>query len=360
MFKFPRYSLSLTHGFCHPTECLQSLPGLSDHISLLTPPNSFSPNLLSSIPEYQPPKSLDPSELEFAFLVHTMLNTYLYWYNEQPAIKIPKNLARPTVLLSKLLDRPPILSLVSIQYHNWVYLSKPGLFHPDNLKNFFSFTGTRDEDYFFSVANYIEFLGTPGLKSVLELPDYYEHPTEFSKSLEKIILCLEQMTKALDILFEKVDPAQFYHGFRKKLRSFGVVEFEGTGCHFENLMGASAVQSPLMKVFDAFIGLNHKSDYMKQTEKFMKTEHRLLLESLRKRDLQDLHKAIHNSNNQSIFNEIIQSLSKFRLKHIQVSQEFVSKQSNTHNPTGTGGSPLTQFLSKIQENTKNCLIPNSK
>lgn len=359
MLKFPRSSLSLTHGFCHPTECLQSLPGLSDHISLLMPCNSFSPNLISRIPEYQIPSTLTPSELEFAYLVHTMLNSYLYWYNEQPITTIPKNLARPTILLSKLLDRPPILSLVSIQYHNWVYISKPGIFHPDNLKNCFSFTGTRDEDYFFSVANYIEYLGAPGLRSILELPDYYEHPTELCKSLKKINYSLEQMTKALDILFEKVDPALFYHGFRKKLRSFGIVEFENADSHFENLMGASAVQSPLMKVFDAFIGLNHKSDYMKQTEKYMKTDHRKILEIIKNRDLTELHKAIHNSNSQSIFNEIIQNLIKFRSKHIQVSQEFVSKQSNTRDPTGTGGSPLTQFLSKIQENTKNLLIPNS-
>lgn len=359
MFNYPRYSLSLSHGFCHPVECLQYLPGLTAHINLLKLGKSFSPGLIQDLPEYQVNNTLTPCELEFAFLVHTMLNSSLYWHSEQPITKIPKNLAKPTILLSQLLKRPPILSLVSIQYHNWVYSSRPGDFHPDNLQNYFKFSDTRDEDYFFSVNNYVEFLGTPGLISILELPDHYEHPTNFKNSLEKIAKSLEKMTKALDIIPLKVDPSCFYNGFRKKLRSFGLVEFEDTNTHYENLMGGSAVQSPLIKVFDSFIGLEHKNEFMKNSEKYMKTQHQEILQIVRNRDRDLLIQNIHKFKCQSAFNEIVQNLIKFRTKHIEISQEYVVKQSSNRDSTGTGGSPLIQFLSRIKENTQSLLLSNN-
>ena len=345
--------ISSTHGFCPAEPCLRHLAGLEKHISYLLDLPLGPLSAITSLPQYKP-VSLSEHETEFAFLVHTSLNSILNSHYQLE--KIPCNLSIPTIELSNFLNRPPMLSLVSIQYHNWSYLSNSQSFHPDNLQNFISFSRSRDEDYFFSVANYIEYLGAPALLEVLSLPALYQSPAQLKASLQKISSSVSKMTSALDLLFHHIDPKKFYFGFRHYLKSFSKIEFEGTGVAFDRLMGPSAVQSPLLKLLDSFIGMNKMTEFLIETEKYMKTEHRQVLEIVRKRDLNQLKMAVLGNSCENEFNEVVGEIVKFRKKHIQVADHFVTRQAADSNAVGTAGSPLQAFLIRSLEKTEKMLL----
>ena len=113
-----RYQISKSHGFCTDKEPLRYLPSLSSHIELAKNLSKLDFNKFHKLPELQNIETLKYEELEFSFLVHTFLISAYYWHSEFPNKIIPKNIAGPMIKLSKVLERPPILGLVSTQYHN--------------------------------------------------------------------------------------------------------------------------------------------------------------------------------------------------------------------------------------------------
>ena len=164
------------------------------------------------------------------------------------------------------------------------------------------------------------------------------------------------MTSALDLLFSHIDPQKFYFGFRHFLKSFAKIEFEGTGVTSDRLMGPSAVQSPLIKLLDSFIGVQKLSEFLIETEKYMKVEHRQVLELVRKRDIQELKNSVLTHSCEEEFNEVVAEIVRFRRRHIEVADIFVTRQSKDSHAVGTAGSPLQAFLTRNLQNTEKLLI----
>jgi indoleamine 2,3-dioxygenase len=349
-----RYQISKTHGFCIDYQPELYLSSLSDHIRILNSFPDFEPNSIFNLPSFQVTSDLTYPQLELAFLVHLMLNSAYYWQSDTPVTTIPKNLSKPTILLSKLLERPPILNLASVQYHNWKKIDQSKPFHPSNLKCIFSFSGTRDESNFYHCANYIEFLGAPALENVLKLS---AATNQIADLLKNVCRSVSDMRKGLDLLINSVDPGVFYHGFRKKLRSFdkGVV-FEGENIEFMSLSGASAVQSPLLRSIDASLGIIHDSEFLETVEKYMKRHHRDLLRVIRLNHSASLRNSVLKYNSTNEWNSVINELYKFRIDHIELTKKFIIKPSGLKENTGTGGSNLEKFLMDIADATKTHLL----
>ena len=104
---------------------------------------------------------------------------------------------------------------------------------------------------------------------------------------------VKEMREGLVMLSNLVDPDIFYNKFRSKIKSFdkGVI-FEGENTEPMFLLGASAVQSPLMKLIDSVIGIQHNSAYLTSTEAYLKKPHRELLKAIRKKPKLDIKELI--------------------------------------------------------------------
>lgn len=351
--KYAKYHLSKTHGFCTEVPGLFTLKGLEPHISILNNMRNFDPSSIHSLPMQQGIESLSYNELELSCLVHTYLNYLYYWHNlDSPNTVIPINLAKPTMQICKLLDRPPMLAMVSSQLYNWDYIDAQKGFHPDNTKVVFSFTGTRDEDYFFTGANYIEYLGAPGINSIMELETAQDNPEELKKHLENIAKCIFSLKSGLDIVKKNVDPDVFYHKIRRGLKGFDKgVTFEGQEPVTMSLMGTTPTQTPLFKMFDAFLGICHNDDYLSQTELYMKKQHRELLNNIRKRDNKKLRENVQKFGLKEDWNKVIIELCEYRKFHTGVAVRNIVKPSGQSLEKGTGGSNIAQYLTRITKNT---------
>ncbi|OMJ83431.1 hypothetical protein SteCoe_15654 [Stentor coeruleus] len=351
--KYAKYHLSKTHGFCTEVPGLFDLKDLKPHISILKDLKNFDPSSISSLPMQQGIESLSYNELELSCLVHTTLNYLYYWHNlDKPNTVIPLNLAQPTMQISKLLDRPPMLTMVSSQLYNWDYIDPNKGFHPDNTKVVFSFTGTRDEDYFFTGANYIEYLGSPGINSIMELETAQNNPEEMKKHLENIAKCIFSLRSGLELVRKNIDPDVFYHKIRRGLKGFdkGVI-FEGQEPVTMMLMGTTPTQTPLFKVFDAFLGICHDDEYLTQTELFMKKQHRELLRDIRNRDVKKMKENVKKFDLKDDWNRIIVELCEYRKIHTGVAVRNIIKPSGQSLEKGTGGSNIVQYLARITKTT---------
>ncbi|OMJ68215.1 hypothetical protein SteCoe_34397 [Stentor coeruleus] len=353
MFRYAKYHITKTHGFCTENPGLGFLKSLEPHIALLKDQKSINPCSIRSLPMQKGIENLNYEELELSCLVHSMINSLYYWNSEIPNTVIPANIAKPTIKISKLLDRPPILTIVSTQFYNWDYIDYSKSFHPDNTKMMFSFSGTRDEDYFFTCANYIEYLGAPAVKSILELEDDIENPKKLRNHLITIGESLYSMKDSIKILRKNCDPEVFYFGFRNKLKGFdkGVI-FEGEEPITMKLMGPSAVQSPLFKLIDAVLGISHNNPYLDFTEKFMKKQHRELINDIRKRDSSKLKEKVKQYDLQKEWNYVISECCEYRKIHTDLAVDYIIKPSNQNDAKGTGGSSLVEFLNNVIMTTK--------
>lgn len=357
MFRYAKYHLSKTHGFCTESPGLGFLKSLEPHITFLKDLKKFNPSSIRLLPMQKNIENLNYEELELSCLVHSMINSIYYWNSESPNTVIPANIAKPTIQISKLLDRPPILTIVSTQFYNWDYIDNSKGFHPDNTKMRFSFSGTRDEDYFFNCANYIEYLGAPAVNSILELENDMENPEELRKHLITIGGSLCSMKDSIKILMKNCDPEVFYFGFRNKLKGFDKgVTFEGEEPITMQLMGPSAVQSPLFKLIDAAFGIAHNNPFLDFTEKFMKKEHRQLINDIRKRDLLKLKGKVKQFGLQNEWNYLISECCEYRKIHTGLAMKYIIKPSGQSEANGTGGSNLVDFLTNVIKSTKSSLM----
>ena len=354
MLKLAKYHISRTHGFCIDYEPVQYLSGLSKHIEVLKNMPNFTPDIVHTLPKFTDFNKLSYSKLEFAFLVHLMLNSAYYWNSNTPCTDIPENLAVPTLKLSKILNRPPIINLASVQYHNWKVIDKKRGFHPDNLECIFSFSGTKDESNFYHCANYIEYLGAPAVLNILRLQQIKSDISGIESVLKNIRESIRNMRGGFELLMSRVDPDIFYNTFRKKLRSFEKgVNFGHEFSIKQPLLGASASQSPLLKLIDAGLGISHNCQYLNSTEMYLKKPHQDLLNHVRNNFDPNLKSTIMESAEAvDEWNAMIMELYNFRKDHIELTKKFILKPSGLKETTGTGGSSLTSFLNNICENTR--------
>lgn len=162
----------------------------------------------------------------------------------------------------------------------WNFTIVPGgsddLTDPDNLSNVISFTGTKDEEWFFMVSVAIEAKGAPMIRLMLDAIDTVQHAKkdgadqvvdylrDFSNRLQDIQHCLERMG-------EKCGPDLFFNRLRpllagsKNMADCGLPSGvfydlgEGHGGMWRQYYGASNGQSSLIQAFDIFLGVEHSA-----------------------------------------------------------------------------------------------------
>lgn len=281
-----------------------------------------------------------------------MLTSHYYWARDVPTTEIPENISIPFIQISKLLKRPPISTLVSLQFYNWRLIDPTGPFIPDNLSSIFTFSGTRDEECFYNCANYVEAAGASAIQGVKGVYLNLSRPDLLSRYLSQIKLSIKSMRKALTTVFSLVDPEVFYFGFRKKLGSFQGVIFQGGSEDPLHLSGPSAAQSPLIKFLDSALGIEHSDKMMLAMTNYLHSDHRKFIECVTLARKGDLRGTMKSNKVSYEWNEVINELVKFRILHYKLIENYVIAHSNV----GTGGSHITEFIDESIVTTKKALI----
>jgi indoleamine 2,3-dioxygenase len=142
---------------------------------------------------------------------------------------------------------------------------------PDNLSIITTFTGTKDEEWFFMVSVAIEAKGADLITLMLNaiyaanLADHQRVTT----LLYQLRDGLQELGEILERMYEKCNPSVFFYQLRpflagsKNMASAGLPQgvFYDLGGHGEwhQYSGGSNAQSSLIQTFDIFLGVEHSA-----------------------------------------------------------------------------------------------------
>lgn len=150
-------------------------------------------------------------------------------------------------------------------------LNYAAAYEPENLRQITSFTGTTDEQWFFSISAAIEARGgclIPGMFAAIEAArEGNSHRVQ--EFLGTFATCILHMCKDLERMYEGCAPSIFYHDVRPFLNGgkgvnkdtqtpAGVFyENESGGGQWHQYDGGSNAQSSLIQLLDIFLGVDH-------------------------------------------------------------------------------------------------------
>ncbi|PWY87170.1 indoleamine 2,3-dioxygenase [Aspergillus sclerotioniger CBS 115572] len=347
-----------------------------------------------------------------AYVVLAYLTHAYIWGGETPKDRLPPSIARPFIEISNHLELPPCATYAALNLWNFSVPSEDtDLTDPDNLSVVTSFTGTKDEEWFFVLSVAIEAKGAQLIEFMLDgiHGASIDDEKRVIARLEQLSYGLGELGKLLERMYEKCAPSAFYHQLRpflagsKNMASAGLPNGvfydlgDGQG-EWHQYSGGSNAQSSLIQAFDIFLGVEHsatgetksngksqtqvRSGYIQHMRNYMPGPHRRFLEMMARtsnvRPYVMSHKA--GSALRDAYNMAAMSLGGFRDKHVRMVTRYIIMAARTpppnHTPSqtnlatttstlmdkshenitggirGTGGTDLIPFLKQTRDTTK--------
>ena len=247
------------------------------------PPLEFSGETLTSEREWQR-----------AYVLVTFLAQVYIWMEGERGLpdRVPKILAVPWKETADHLGLAPSITYASNILYNWKLLDISGSMDENNLHAVSTFTGTKDESWFYIVHGLLELAAVPGLKAITHA--YYSVTNHDHQGLAQDLLTvrhtLERMLETLLKMYEQCDPKVFFVKIRpfqagsKGLQAFPAgLLYEGVDPEPLQYHGASAAQSSSVHAFDVFLGGTHTgsdAEFLQTMRHYMPAKHRDFLEAL--------------------------------------------------------------------------------
>ena len=311
-------------------------------------------------------------------------HAYVWEVPDEPALKLPPQLAQPWHEVAQRLGRPPVLSYASYALDNWRRLDRAKPVQLDNIVLLQNFLGGLDEEWFVVVHIQIEREAGPGLAGLLRAMKGAANDREDEVLLGLTTLASAQtaMRDTLIRMKERCDPYVYYnrvrpyiHGWKNSpslpngLAYEGVMSYAGQPQQFRGETGA---QSTIVPCIDAGLGIAHAPDpltlYLQEMRDYMPPRHRAFIEVLEK-STDDLgrpllagyvrDRKLRNPDLWTAYAACVDLLAQFREIHIGYADSYIHRQhqSLSSNPTavGTGGTPFMQYLQKHLDETKQAL-----
>jgi indoleamine 2,3-dioxygenase len=338
------------------------------------------PRLLPSIPATWRTEDYRAAMRILSFAGHA----YVWEVPDQPAAKLPPQLAQPWHEVARRLGRPPVLSYASYALDNWRRLDKTKPVQLDNIVLLQNFLGGLDEEWFVVVHIQIEREAGPGLAGLLRaMKGAAENKEdEVLLGLKSLAAAQTAMRSSLLRMKERCDPYVYYnrvrpyiHGWKNSpslpngLTYEGVEPYAGQAQQFRGETGA---QSTIVPCLDAGLGIAHAPDpltlYLQEMRDYMPPPHRAFLQTLEK-TTDDLgrpvlagyvrDRKVRTPDLWASYCACVDLLAKFREIHIGYADSYIHRQHQSHesNPTavGTGGTPFMQYLQKHLDETKQAI-----
>lgn len=280
---------------------------------------------------------------------------------------IPKCLAVPLWRVASQLDMPPIFTYLCAPMCNWALRDVHVGYTEDNFYSTVSFTGTVDEDWFYTIHRLTEVAAAPAINMIADSLHTSLDVVRVSKCLEKINESLRQMQAIIQRMFEKCDPAFYYHQVRPNLAGTmgldafpdGIV-YEGVDSKAKKYSGNSAAQSSTIPAFNTFLCVQVSGEsweFLDLQRKHMPRPHRQFLEVLAEQP--SVREFIQQSGDRKLmcgYNATLDSLVEFRNQHVILATRYIVNQKSTGpnrslENKGTGGSDFMVFLKQVRDAT---------
>lgn len=301
---------------------------------------------------------------------------------EKPCASIPPYISEPLLLLSEVLDRPPMLDYAGCVLYNWERVDPDGPITTGNIRCILRLTGLLDEEWFFKTHVVIESEAAQTMQAVAgaSKPGSDEELLQHLVSMEEGLWRL--VRACLPIMYErdtngdpKCSEHVFYHVIRPLIGTAHAV-FETTpgiqGCKVEGaadenggstikrlLHGPSGAMSTLLPCVDAVMGIHTTSQKLasalKMFEHSMPKEHREVLAVLRSgTSVRNRILACRNHSDKYAslvvsFNRCIARILDFRWQHWQYVKNFIMKPGNVSFGAGTGGTSFDYLQQHITD-----------
>ena len=306
-----------------------------------------------------------------AYVLLTFLSQAYIWAEGEAGIvdRLPRKLAVPWCSVAKHVSLKPVLTYSSGALYNFKLRDPSNGIVASNLEAISTFTGTKDESWFYMVFVLVEIAALPGLKAI-------EHAYEAMSNEQNDLLVedLKTLTKSIQDtmatvkkMYEGCDPLTFYLGIRpfqsgsKGIKAFpnGIV-YEGVDTQPKQYHGAAAAQSSSIPAFDAFLRAEHagpEQEFLLAMREYMPQKHRKFLETLD--HLPSVREYVLQSNDTELvssYNLAVEALCKFRSQHVILVTRYVVMQKKhsvnaSLDSTGTSGTPFMKLLKKIRDET---------
>ena len=314
-----------------------------------------------------------------AYVVLTFLGQSYIWVEGEAALPpcVPKCIAVPWWKVAERLGIPPVMTYAATTLYNWYLLDPIKGIAQDNIGSLVTCTGSRDEEWFYIVALFVELAAAPMLPAMQNVYACMKTGDckKITAELKTITSCIEDMICALNLMYKNYSPDFFYQKIRPyQAGSMGLdafpegIIYEGVDTKPKMFSGASAAQSTTVPALDTFLGVTHEgetSEFLKLQKKHMPRPHRKFLEILEKQP--SVKEYVARCDSQEVlnaYNMAVQSLTKFRSQHIVLVTQYIivpknhlSQQLNKSLETkGTGGSDFMVFLKTSRRETSDCVM----
>ncbi|OGE47668.1 hypothetical protein PENARI_c039G05254 [Penicillium arizonense] len=272
------YGIGLESGFLpneEPTQCL-SEPYLStwevlvQNLSILIKTGELR-NRIDRLEVLSTEPLRTTSQWHRAYVCLVFLANGYVWCGKTPLNIVPPSIAVPLLQICENLEIPPIATFAGLCLWNYQRISQTEpLYRPENLRCINSFTGSRDEEWFYTISVAIEALGAPVIgKAIQAIKAAYSGDSHTVKGyLIEISEVITEVGILLDRMYEKCKPSTFYNSIRPflagsaRMEEFqmvdGLLYEDGSGrAQYQSYRGGSNAQSSLIQLIDIILGVKH-------------------------------------------------------------------------------------------------------
>jgi indoleamine 2,3-dioxygenase len=282
-----------------------------------------------------------------------------------PAIsKLPREIAGPLVQLSRICERPPILSYASYCLHNWRRIDPAGPIALGNIELTQNFStagdGKSDEDWFILVHVDIEARAGVILSAFQTLPAAIrEDSSALARSLEQIHGGLKAMNRTMARMPEGCSSEVYFRKVRPYIFGFDNIIYEGCfGDVPQSFRGETGAQSSIIPAVNAALGIRHKDSlltrHLDDMRNYMPAEHRRFIESQVSVRARVKEVVGHNESDaalvKDLYNACVAEVIAFRSRHFEYAVNYIQKK--VDNPLATGGTPYITWLKQLIAETE--------
>ncbi|GAB7358737.1 hypothetical protein MBLNU230_g3966t1 [Neophaeotheca triangularis] len=345
------------------------------------------------------------AERRRAYMLLAFLAQGYTWGGEIPAEVLPPSISVPFLEVSQKLELPPILTYAASNLWNFTTPSND-FSDLEHLQTLNTFTGTKDESWFFVVSVAMEAKAAyaiPTMTAALEAVPARDYAA-ITQALDELTHCIHDIGKILERMYDGCDPSIFYHRIRPFLAGSknmgaaglpnGVFYDQGHGeGEWWQLRGGSNGQSSLIQFFDLVLGVEHshngntsphpasktpkpiaETSFHEEVRAYMPGPHRRFLQHIKRqpsiRELALLPAATPEQERlRESYTVAADALREFRDKHIKLVTMYIilpsrkasesrkrdlafsSSKQEGDQMTGTGGTPLLPFLKQSRDET---------
>jgi indoleamine 2,3-dioxygenase len=277
-------------------------------------------------------------------------SAYIYATHEQPIQHIPQGVAVPLVLLSELVERPPILAYSNYVLNNWRKIDPAGEIALGNLELNQNFLGNPDEIWFILVHVDIEARAAETLAG-LQTAAQGAHAGDdkrVGEGLTAISSGLDRMIRSFARMPEGCNPDVYYFRVRPYIFGFNDIVYEGVFDNVpQNYRGQTGAQSSIIPALVAGLGIEHEKsslmEHLRIMQDYMPKPHREFMAEMGTAPIRPL--VIQYAELHGVYNACIEKMIAFRKLHYHFATEYIFKK--VDNPLGTGGTVFMDWLHRL-------------